>query len=108
MEESKGLKRAVGESQGTLDRSMDVDEIIPEDWESTKQDLRENKTPLLRITGVNQARGIHSCKIQDMLGEFYIWETPKNRQTHQSVRNMNHIGGHGILVGDAVKKSRVD
>ena len=69
IEESKGLKRTVGESQGILDKSMDVDQIAPEDWESTKQDLRENKTPLLRITGVDQVRGIHSCRIQDMIGD---------------------------------------
>jgi len=111
LEESKGMKRQVqgeesemkrhvGESQGRIDKSMDLDSIQAEEWEAIKEDQRQNKIPLMRIRGKDEEKGTQACRIQDMGGEFYVWSTPKEHQSHLTIRRMNHIGGKGIILGE--------
>ena len=39
-------------------------------------------------------------KIQDMFGEYYIWEMPKRLQDKEILQKMNYIGGEGVIIDD--------
>ncbi len=91
--------RTEGESQGQVNQEMDIDEIHEEEWEDRKEKMREEKIPLLMIEGANQQRGIEACRIQDMVGEYYVWRSPITAQTQRSVKCMNHAGQKGVIIG---------
>jgi hypothetical protein len=44
-------------------------------------------------------KAIQAARIQDMIGEYYIWKQPKPDQSLRSLKMMNHIGGKGVMVG---------
>ena len=94
------MKRQEGESQCRIDKSMDLDSIQADEWESIKEEQRQNKIPLMRIRGRDEEKGTPACRIQDMGGEFYIWSIPKEHQSHRTIRIMNHIDGKGIILGE--------
>ena len=52
------------------------------------------------IEGSNQQRGIEACRIQDMVGEYYVWKSPIKAQTQRSVKCMDHAGQKGVIIGD--------
>ena len=79
---------------------MDVDVIHESEWEDVKDKMRQEKIPLLLLEGENQDKAIQACRIQDMLGEYYVWKSPVEAQTQRSVRCMNHIGSKGVIIGD--------
>ena len=97
--ESK-IQRTEGEAQGGIERRMDVDSVDEIEWQEMKDELQEKKMPFLVIEGMNQKRAIQASKIQDLMGEYYIWETPKKGQTLDLIKKMNYIGGEGVVVGD--------
>ena len=77
---------------------MKIDCIAAEDWEEEKQNLRELKVPFVIIKGINKARAMEISKIQDMFGEYYIWEMPKRLQDKESLAKMKYIGGEGVMI----------
>ena len=79
---------------------MDVDAVDEVEWQEMKEELREEKMQFLIIQGQNHKRAIQASKIQDLMGEYYIWETPKKGQTLDLIKKMNYIGGEGVVVGD--------
>ena len=58
-----------GESQGQVNKEMDVDLILESEWERIKDELRQEKIPLLMLEGSDLDRAIQAARIQDMLGE---------------------------------------
>ncbi len=71
---------------------MNIDLITDDEWENIKDGLREDRAPFLEIQGSHRKRGSDLCKIQDLMGEYYIWETPKLNQTMDLAKRMNTIG----------------
>ena len=63
------ITRSEGESQGQVNKEMDVDSIMESEWERTKDELRQEKIPLLMIEGSDIDKAIQAARIQDMLGE---------------------------------------
>jgi len=76
----KKIMRTEGESQGEIAMIMNIDSIAAEDWEEEKQNIKELKVPFVIIKGINKARAMEISNIQDMFGEYYIWEMPKRLQ----------------------------
>ena len=87
------IVRSEGESQGQVNKEMDVDIILESEWEGVKDELRQEKIPLLMIEGSDMDKAIQAARIQDMIGEYYIWKQPKPDQSLRSLKMMNHIGG---------------
>jgi hypothetical protein len=52
------------------------------------------------IKGINKTRAMEISKIQDMFGEYYIWEMPKMLQDKEMLAKMNYIGGEGVMIDD--------
>ena len=52
------------------------------------------------IKGHSAGRAIQASKIQDLMGEYYIWEMPAARQNVEVVKKMNYIGGEAVIIGD--------
>ena len=63
------IVRSEGESQGQVNKEMDVDLIMDSKWERIKDELRQEKIPLLMIEGSDMDKAIQAARIQDMLGE---------------------------------------
>ena len=63
------MNPAEGESQGQVNKEMDVDLILESEWERIKDELRREKVPLLMIEGSDTYKVIQAARIQDMLGE---------------------------------------
>ena len=97
--EKMKIVRSEGESQGQVNKKMDVDLILESEWEGIKDELRQEKIPLLMIEGSDMDKAIQAARIQDMLGEYYVWKQPKSEQSSRSLKMMNHIGGKGVMVG---------
>ena len=62
------IVRSEGESQGQVNQEME-DSIIESEWEGVKDELRQEKIPLLMIEGSDMDKAIQAARIQDMLGE---------------------------------------
>ena len=67
--EKMKIVRSEGESQGQVNKEMDVDLILESEWEGIKDELRQEKIPLLMIEGSDMDKAIQAARIQDMLGE---------------------------------------
>ena len=78
------VARTEGESQGEISKDMDLDAINEGEWEGVKDAIRQEKIPLLMIEGSNQDRGIQTCRIQDMVGEYYVWKA-QSKHDHPEV-----------------------
>ena len=52
------------------------------------------------IEGSDIDKAIQASRVQDMLGEYYVWKQPRSDQSLRSVKVMNHLGGKGVVVGD--------
>ena len=79
------VARTEGESQGEISKDMDLDAINEGEWEGVKDAIRQEKIPLLMIEGSNQDRGIQTCRIQDMVGEYYVWRSPSKRNHREAL-----------------------
>ena len=62
--------------------------------------MREEKVPFLVIKGRSAGRAIQASKIQDRMGEYYIWEMPRKRQNVDLMKKMSYIGGDAVIIGD--------
>ena len=51
------------------------------------------------IKGWNPRKAIQLCKIQDVMGEHFIWEVPRSKNSRAVNSTMNSIAGEGILMG---------
>ncbi len=79
---------------------MPIDELGEDEWEQEKEKMREEKIPFLVIKGRNAGRAMQASKIQDMMGEYYVWEMPRKRQDVDLMKKMNYIGGEAVIIGD--------
>ena len=68
-QEKMKIVRSEGESQGQVNKEMDVDTIMDSEWERIKDELRQEKIPLLMIEGSSMDKAIQAARIQDMMGE---------------------------------------
>ena len=112
-EPSRKIMRAHGESQGEVSRTVHlhqpvlnsqgkmVDSIDSIEWEETKDELREIRTPVIHIDGGNRKRGTQICEIQALSGGYFLWQTPKSHNldlmTHERIKRM---GGNHVTIGD--------
>ena len=71
-----------------------------EEFQEKKQDLRENKIPLVIIKGTNWKRAAQVGEVQNIGGESYIWEMPKDMNNIDIQKRMSNIGGTGSIVKD--------
>ncbi len=71
-----------------------------DEWEQEKEKMREEKIPFIVIKGKNAGRAVQASKIQDMMGEYYVWEMPRKRQNVDLMKKMNYIGGEAVIIGD--------
>ena len=74
-EPNSKIIRTIGESRGEVTRSIItgrdvfnpegamVDAIDSVEWEETKDSIREERVPVIRIAGGNRKRGIQACEI---------------------------------------------
>ena len=74
--QSKSI-RTEGQSQGGIDRNMGIAHAGTEEWEEIKEEMRDSRVPFVIIQGINQKRGVQASKIQDVMGECYLWDLPK-------------------------------
>ena len=65
--EKMKMVRSEGESQGRVNKEMDVDLILESEWEGIKDELRQEKIPLLIIEGSDMDKAIQAARIQHML-----------------------------------------
>ena len=79
---------------------MAIDELAEDEWEQKKENMREEKIPFIVIKGQNAGRAMQASKIQDMMGEYYVWEMPRKRQDVNLMKKMNYIGGEAVIIGD--------
>ena len=63
------IVRREGESQGQVNKEMDVDLILESEWEGIKDEFRQEKIPLLMIEVSDMDKAIQAARTQDMLGE---------------------------------------
>ena len=63
------IQRTEGETQGGIERKMDVDNVDEVEWQEMKEELREEKMPFLIIQGKGHKRAMQASKIQDLMGE---------------------------------------
>ena len=78
--EPRGFKRAFkeeGESQGNLSSGMSLDEVEQHDWEKQSRALLRRHVPCVIMKGTNSTRALNVASIQDLTGEYYVWEEPK-------------------------------
>ncbi len=80
---------------------MAIDEVGQEEWEEKKDKLREEKIQFVILKGRNSQRAIQASRIQDLMGEYYIWEVPKRLSNIEVTKKMNYVGGDGVIIGDA-------
>ena len=93
------IVRSTGESQGQVNKEMDVDLTDDSRWEEIKDELRQEKIQHLIIEGSDADKAIQAARIQDMIREYYVWRHPKSEQSRRSLKMMNHVGGKGVMVG---------
>ena len=79
---------------------MAIDEVGQEEWEEKKDKLTEEKIPFAIIKGKTSQRAILASRIQDLMGEYYIWKVPKRPKDIETAKKMNYIGGDGVIIGD--------
>ena len=65
--------------------------------EATEQLLRQERRTFVVIKGYNPRRAVKLCQIQDIMGEFYIWEIPRTRNSRTINEVMSKVGGKGII-----------
>ena len=63
-----------------------MDLILESEWEGIKDELRQKKIPLLMIEGSDIDKAIQAARIQDMLGEYYVWKRPESDQSLRSLK----------------------
>ena len=68
--------------------------------EQEKEKMREEKIPFIVIEGKNAGRAVQASKIQDRMGEYYVWEMPEANQNVDTLKKMNYIGGEAVVIGD--------
>ena len=78
------VMRGEGESRGDIIKDMEVgdsfvnqsgmriDSIDEIGWAEEKQELRERKTPMIRISGGNRKRPLLACEIQELTGGYFM------------------------------------
>ena len=88
----KGHKRAHREeveSQGDLSTGMSVDQVEDQDWDQCVQERRPRKVPCILMKGANQDRALNIASIQDLPGEFYVWEEPACSKPIKGIRKIS-------------------
>ena len=94
------LQKEEGETRGDIDKTMDVDMMEEEEFQERKKDLRENKVPLVILKGGNWRRAAQLGEVQNMGGEYYVWEMPRKMNNAVINKKMRNIGGPGVIVKD--------
>ena len=110
---SRKILRAHGESRGEVsktvvlhkpfvnDEGKMVDSIDSIEWEETKDELRELRTPVIHIDGGNRKRGTQACEIQALSGGYFLWQTPKSRNLDLlTLDKIKRIGGSHVTIDD--------
>ena len=78
-----------------------VDAIDHVEWENSKDELRELRTPLVIIEGGPRGRGTQACEIRNMLGSFYVWQTGKSIALDvMTLNKAKRAGGTLTTIGD--------
>ena len=78
-----------------------VDSIDSVEWEETKDELRELRTPVIHIHGGSRKRGTQACEIQALAGEYFIWQTEKsNALDVMKLDRIKRIGGNHVTAED--------
>ena len=62
-----------------------------DEWEEEKDKMRNSRRPFIVIKGKDKGRGIQAAKVQDMMGEYYIWEMPVKRKDVEIIKKMSFI-----------------
>ena len=74
--------------------------VEEEEFQLKKNEVRENKVPLIIIKGNNWKRVAQISNIQNIGGEYYIWEMSRSKNKTEINKEMTHIGGPGNIVKD--------
>ena len=71
---SKGsLKKAGGETAGTIDKTVNLDLLEEEEFQEKKKDLKEKKIPLVISQGVNWKRAAWIGQFRSIGGKHFIF-----------------------------------
>ena len=70
-------------------------------WEEEKEELRELKMPVIRMTGGDKARALQVSEIQNSVGGCYVWQTNKS-STHDimTLGKIRRAGGNLVSIDD--------
>ena len=96
---SSKVRREVGETRGGVELCVDVAKANADEMKAIEWILREERRPFVVIKGWNPKKAVQLCKVQDVMGEHYIWEVPRNKNSRAVNAVMTSIGGEGILMG---------
>ena len=104
--------RSEGESRGTIvrdvriprdvreqDGSM-VDSIDEVEWIQEKTEIRERKSPMIRIEGGNRKKGFLACEIQAMTGGHFMWEDEMRSSDALMIKKMKEIDAGQVRIGE--------
>ena len=70
------------------------------EWEETKDEPRELRTPVIHIDGGNRKRGTQACEIQALSGGYFLWRTPKSATLDlMTLEKIKRIGGSHVTIG---------
>ena len=68
---------------------MSVDQVEECDWDQCVRDKRQRKVPFILIKDANQSRALNIASIQDLTGEFYVWEEPAYLKPVEGIRKVS-------------------
>ena len=107
------ILRTQGESRGEITKTIllhklvinhenkMVDAIDSVEWEETKEELRELRTPVIHIDGGNRKRGTQACEIQALSGGYFLWKTEKSAALDlMTLEKIKRIGGSHLTIGN--------
>ena len=78
-----------------------MDSVDTVDWEETKDEIRELRTPVIQIRGGSRKGGTQACEIQALAGQHLIRQTEKSSTLDlKTFDRIKRIKGDHASVGD--------
>ena len=63
-----------------------------------KQKLLEDKVPCLNIVGKDTDRAIQFAKVQGLMGEYFVYKTPKTKHKRGTQEHLQKLCGDAVVV----------
>lgn len=77
-----------------------VDSIDEVEWIQEKDDIRKEKSSMIRIEGGNRRKGFPACEMQSLTGGHFMWDDEVRGDDAPMIRKMKKIGAGQVRVGN--------